>query len=209
MFDIPASSPTFIKSRRSWYQSFHSSKVCTGNWVQGCCHIRQMLEINLLDQIGSVNNFWVIDVKNHTWSDSVIQSLPSLHPISGCDTVSAFYGIEKATWLSKIQKKEEYLDALRLLGETLELDDSVFNTIESWCVICTVCRRNTELIKHSTKNSVKIKLRIHINYPQHRMNCNNMLSDAIISLMYGNKLYLPILTYLLHLVMGGFWEVIF
>ena len=30
------------------------------------------------------------------------------------------------------------------------------------------------------------------------MNCNNMLSVAIISPMYGNKLYLPILKHLLH-----------
>ena len=31
-------------------------------------------------------------------SDSIIQSLPSLHAISGCDAVSAFHGIGKATW---------------------------------------------------------------------------------------------------------------
>ena len=52
------------------------------------CYPVQMLEINLLDQIGSGNNYQVIDVKNHTWSESVIQSLPSLHAISGCDAVS-------------------------------------------------------------------------------------------------------------------------
>ena len=56
--------------------------------------------------------------------------MPSLHAISGCDAVSAFHGIGKATWLSTIQKKEEYLDALRLLRETLEVNDSVFNTLE-------------------------------------------------------------------------------
>ena len=89
-----------------------------------------MLKINLLVQIGSGNNYRVIDVKDHTWSDSIIQSLSSLRAISGCDAVSTFHGIGKATWLSTIQKKKEYLNALRLLGETLEVDDSVFNTIE-------------------------------------------------------------------------------
>ena len=44
--------------------------------------------------------------------------------------VCLFDGIRKATWLSATQKKKEYLDALRLPGETLEVDDSVFNTIE-------------------------------------------------------------------------------
>ena len=62
------------------------------------CYFAQMLEINLLVQIGSGNNYRVIDVKDHTWSDSIIQSLPSLHVTSGCDAVSA-------TWLSTIQKK--------------------------------------------------------------------------------------------------------
>ena len=71
--------------------------------------------------------------KDHTWSDSIIQSLPSLHAISGCDAVSAFHDIEKATWLSTIQKKEEYLD------------------IWSICVICMVCRWNTELIALNLK----------------------------------------------------------
>ena len=84
----------------------------------------------MLVQIGKGNNYRVIDDKGHTWSDSIIQSLPSLHATSGCDAVSAFHDIGKATWLSTIQKKEEYIDAWRLLGETLEVDDSVFNTIE-------------------------------------------------------------------------------
>ena len=116
------------------------------------CYIPQMLEINLFVQIGSGNNYWVIDIKHHIWSNSIIQSLPSLHVISGCDAVCRFHGIGKFTWLSTIQKKEEYLDALRLLGETLEVDDSVFNTFERlvchyyyyyywfisvWLVICS------------------------------------------------------------------------
>ena len=56
--------------------------------------------------------------------------MPSLHVISGCNAVCTFHGIRKSTWLSTIQKKEECLDALRLLGETLEVDNGIFNTIE-------------------------------------------------------------------------------
>ena len=76
------------------------------------------------------------------WSDSIIQSLPSLNAISGCDAVSAFHDIGKGTWLSMIQKKEEYIDALRLLGETLEVDDSVFNTTER--LVCHLYGMQTE-----------------------------------------------------------------
>ena len=41
-----------------------------------------------------------------------------------------------------IQKKEEYLDALRLLVETLEVGDSVFNTIER--LVCRLYGMQTE-----------------------------------------------------------------
>ena len=57
------------------------------------CYSAQMLQINLLVQIGSGNNYLVIDVTDHNWNDSIIQSLPSSHTISRCDTVSAFHGI--------------------------------------------------------------------------------------------------------------------
>ena len=38
-------------------------------------YFAQMLEINLLIQIGSCNNYRVINIKDHTWSDRIIQSL--------------------------------------------------------------------------------------------------------------------------------------
>ena len=59
------------------------------------CDFAQMLEINLVVQIESGNNYRVIDVKGHTRNDR----LPSLLAISGCDAVSAFHDIGKATWL--------------------------------------------------------------------------------------------------------------
>ena len=62
--------------KKKLISKFISSKVCTGNWVQECCHIHcrqwrcylscyfaEMLEISLLVQIGSGNNYLVIDVK--------------------------------------------------------------------------------------------------------------------------------------------------
>ena len=61
------------------------------------CYFSQMFEVSLLVQIGSGNDYQVIDVKDHTWSNSTIQCLPSLHAVSGCDAVNAFHGIIKAT----------------------------------------------------------------------------------------------------------------
>ena len=106
------------------------------------CYFAQMLEISLLVQIGSGYSYQVIVVKDHTWSDSIIRSLPSLYAISGSDAASAFPGIGKATWLSTIQKKAEYMDALRLLRKTLEVDDSVLHTIER--LMCRLYGMQTE-----------------------------------------------------------------
>ena len=97
------------------------------------CNFVQMLEINLLVQIGSGNSYRVIHVNDHTWSDSIIQSLPSLHAISGCDAVSAFHGIGKATWLSKIQKKEEYIKNLGIFPLFVILVCKIFGLL-NWLI---------------------------------------------------------------------------
>ena len=74
------------------------------------CYFAQMLEISLLVQIGSGNNYRVIDVKATPGEIVPSKVFHRYMAISGCDAVSAFHGIEKAFWLSTIQKKEEYLD---------------------------------------------------------------------------------------------------
>ena len=60
----------------------------------------------------------------------VSRGLLSLHVISGCDAVSAFNGIGKAKWLSTLEKQEEYMNAMRLLGESLEVTENLFAVIE-------------------------------------------------------------------------------
>ena len=82
-----------------------------------------MVEINLLIRIGPGNNYRTIDI-------SIIHSLSSLHVISVCDVASAFLSIGKVNWLSTVQKKMENLNALGLLGETLEVENAVLNTTD-------------------------------------------------------------------------------
>ena len=73
-------------------------------------------------------------VGDNEFTSNLVDCLPSLHAISGCDAVSAFYGIGKAKWITTAEKKEEYLDAMRLLGETLTISNSLFQTIQA--MIC-------------------------------------------------------------------------
>ena len=64
------------------------------------------------------------------WSDGVLESLPAMHAISSCDSVSAVNGKGKAKWLSTIQKKEECLQSVSQLGDTIKINADVFQKIE-------------------------------------------------------------------------------
>ena len=88
------------------------------------------LAVNLFVQRGTENNVRIIDVGNTDWQSVLIEGLPSLHANSGFDSGSAFNGIRKAMWLSTLEKREEYMNAMRLLGESLEVTESLFATIE-------------------------------------------------------------------------------
>ena len=88
------------------------------------------LAVNLFVQRGTENNVRIIDVGNTDWQSVLIKGLPSLHANSGFDSGSAFNGIRKAMWLSTLEKREEYMNAMRLLGESLEVTESLFATIE-------------------------------------------------------------------------------
>ena len=71
---------------------------------------------------------------NTDWQSELVEALPSLHAISGCDSVSAFNGIGKAKWLSTMEKREEHMNVMTLLGESLEVTESLFAIIK--IVVC-------------------------------------------------------------------------
>ena len=48
--------------------------------------------------------------------------------------MSAFNGIGKAKWLSTLEKREEYMNAVKLLGESVEVTEILFAIVER-----TVC----------------------------------------------------------------------
>ena len=91
---MPVSSLTLIKSRRADTKVFLVAKfahelaagtvivIVVSDLTILACYIVQNLEINMLVQLESGDNDHIIDVKDHTWSNSIIQSFPSLHAIS-------------------------------------------------------------------------------------------------------------------------------
>ena len=72
----------------------------------------------------------VLDMGTSKWSDGVLESLPALHAISGCDSVSAVNGKGKAKCLSTVPKKEEYLQSVSQLGDSIRINADVFQKIE-------------------------------------------------------------------------------
>ena len=86
--------------------------------------------MNLFVQLGTWSNVRNADVGNTDWQLELVEALPSLHAISGCDSVSAFNGIGTARWFSTLEKQEEYMNAMRLRGESLEATESLSAIVE-------------------------------------------------------------------------------
>ena len=57
-----------------------------------------------------------------------------MHAISGCDSTSVFHGMGKMKWLNIIKGNEEYYNALGLLEESPQIENHLFDMIES--MIC-------------------------------------------------------------------------
>ena len=89
------------------------------------CFYAMKLQSRLLVNIGSACNVRILDVGNTEWSLDLLNSLPFLHAISGCDAISTFNSIGKAKWLLTVEKKEEFLGVLDNLGESLELSENL------------------------------------------------------------------------------------
>ena len=60
------------------------------------------LSINIFVQIGTGSNIRIVDTHTPSWSEEILDSLPSPHAISGCDSVSALHGFGKVKWLTTV-----------------------------------------------------------------------------------------------------------
>ena len=81
--------------------------------------------------IGISSNVRILDMGTSKWSDCVLESLPALYSVSGCNSVSAANGKGKAKWLSTVQKKEEYLQSVSQLRNTIRINADVFQKTEN------------------------------------------------------------------------------
>ena len=89
------------------------------------------INYRLMVHIGVGSNVRILDMGTSKWSDCVLESFPALHSVSGCNSVSAVNGKGKAKWLSTVQKKEEYLQSVSQLRNTIRINADVFQKTEN------------------------------------------------------------------------------
>ena len=57
------------------------------------CYIASLVNIQIIVQIGTGRNKRLLDISGNTLDVELIQAMPSLHAIFGCDSVSAVHGM--------------------------------------------------------------------------------------------------------------------
>ena len=62
--------------------------------------------------------------------ENLLKSLPPLHALSGCNSVSAINGIGKGKWLKTVIKSDRYIFAIQALGKDIVVDEITTNVIE-------------------------------------------------------------------------------
>ena len=101
-------------------------------------------------------------MRTSLWSDGVLESLPALHTISGCDVVIIVNKKRTTKWLNTVQRKGEYSQGVSQLGDTIRINANVFQKIKSHQLAPT----KDELTQHIRAN--------YKTYPQKRFLDNNL-----------------------------------
>ena len=94
------------------------------------CYYSELLNCRSFLQIVSGSNLRIMDIGNNDLEEDLLKSVPSLHALSGCDSVSAINGIGKGKWLKTVTKSDEYIFAIQVLGEDIVVDKSTTDVIE-------------------------------------------------------------------------------
>ena len=146
------------------------------------------LSIHLFLQLGTGSDVRILDTQATDWLSDLLEALPSLHAISGCDSVSAFHGLGKGKWLSTLSKKEEYVEAMRLLGESLQINENLFCTIER--MVCHLYGMPEEHDIDNARYKIFCRSKTPEPYqlPPTKDDCFNILREQITSLLFGNRL---------------------
>ena len=76
-------------------------------------------------EYGTSKKAVIFDIATNTAEKDLRDALPGLHALDGCDSTSCLSGQGKLKSLKLLKKNERYIDAAKLLGESLELSPTV------------------------------------------------------------------------------------
>lgn len=93
-------------------------------------HFQPKLDVEIYLQMGTGFRERIYQVGSNDLSLEVLDALPSIHALSGCDSTSAFSGIGKKKIYKTVTKEKTFLKAAGLLGTSMLIDESVLDTLE-------------------------------------------------------------------------------
>ena len=101
--------------------------------------------------MSSKNNRRLIDITKLAGilDDKVCQTLPGIHAFGGCDFTAGFYYKGKRKVMDMAEKKDEYLEAFKSLGEGPNIPFQVEEVLEIFT--CNLCGQA------GTKSVIKIR----------------------------------------------------
>ena len=93
---------------------------------------------NLVIAAGTKQNSRLIDVKSirQQLGETLSDTLPGVHAVSGCDFTSSFAGKGKRTWFTRMKGYRQLLDVLGSFGTSFQFDEESVKGIER--AVCSV-----------------------------------------------------------------------
>ena len=118
-------------------------------------YYQHRLDLKLFLQTGTGTKEKLFDVQTNDLSIDVVDALPAVHALSGCDFTSSFSGIGKVKFFKTLCKDKRYYNAA--LGESNTINDAVVEILEE--LFCHVYGATDEIDINSTCHMLFSKLK--------------------------------------------------
>ena len=120
-------------------------------------YYQHRLDLNIFLQMGTGSKEKIFDIQTNELSVDVINALPAVHALSGCDSTSSLSGIGKVKFFKTVCKDERYYNAASILGESETINDTVVDVLEE--LFCDVYGAKDEIDINSARYMLFSKLK--------------------------------------------------
>ena len=120
-------------------------------------YYQHRLDLNIFLQLGTGSKEKIFDIQTNELSVDVINALPAVHALSGCDSTSSLSGIGKVKFFKTVCKDERYYNAASILGESETINDTVVDVLEE--LFCDVYGAKDEIDINSARYMLFSKLK--------------------------------------------------